>query len=486
MDINSTGEFKELTNEELISEIGKTNDIQLSKIGTMAYVEVFNRTLYLKTLIEEDRGLVEDIIEEDTEFKRLYDLFEKNIVDLKQVTRIDKEDGYSLEELKLIRRDIVKFLRCISSYTTEISYTNEIAKDLAYKEFLKENAGEIEERIDFEKLTRSVQMFLSEDGKTIKSKVKDITSVLPVRISKNKYNDMVSNAINKALKEASEDIVDTIISRYKAIFNGATESEYGLHLDRYFRKAQEARQFELKTATESELNSIYNDTFETITELNKISNIVREYGIIVNRLIAIKMLKENIKENLESKSIKDLIVYWNNYLDNPKANKSKVLEQYKKVFKELDKKFQETNARLQSLSMENFGRKNKIEDDLKMSLQKSQDVLNYINDYALEKEEISEMSYYEAAGAQYVRKSVESFIEYMDRNVKDLSNIQRKARMRRMLTVVDGVFASPNEFFEYFANSINLSTKKEETVAITNSILEIINYYRSSSKSNLN
>jgi hypothetical protein len=480
MNTKATEEFKDITNEELIAEISKTNDKQLSKIGTMAYVELFNRTLYLRSILREDSALIEDILGEDAEFKRIYDKFESEIIDLKPVMAFEREDKLDVEELKILRKDIVKLLRCLASYNTEISYTNEIAKDLTYREFLKENASDMEKKIDFDKLYKNVQMFLSEDGRNIKQKVKDITSILPVRISKDKYYDMIGNAFDRTLKEGSTEIIDTIMSRYRTVFNGSMESEYGMFFDRYFRKAQEARYFDFKEAQTSDLNNIYNDTFDTITEINKVSNIVREFGVIVNRLIAISLLRENIMENIKNPDIKLLITDWNNYLDNPKSNQSRVISQYKKVFKELDKKFQDTNNRLQKLTMENFNRRNKIDDELKDALQKAQYVLNYINDYSLEREDIPESTYYEPAGEQYLKQSISSFLEFIDRNTKDLSNIQRKARMRRLISLMDGVFATPNEFFEYFASSINLTSREEESVALVNGILELMNYYRSS------
>lgn len=487
MNTRNTEEFIDITNEELIEEIGRTNEKQLSKIGTMAYVELFNRTLYLRSILKEDSGLVEDTAAEDEEFRALYKKFSEDIIDLKPVMAFDRENSLDIEELKSLRKKVVKLLRCLSAYNTEISYTNEIAKDLAYREFLKENASELEKKIDFEKLYKNIQIFLSEDGRNIKQKVKDITSILPVRVSKDKYYSMIEDAFNRTMTDASQEIIDTVMSRYRTVFNGSMEAEYGVCFDRYFRKAQEARYFDFKQAKTEDLNGIYNDTFDTIAEINKISAIIREFGVIINRLIAISILRENILENMKNPEIKLLVTDWNNYLSNPKTNQSRVISQYKKVFKELDKKFQDTNNRLQKLTMENFNRQNKIGEELKEALQKAQYVLNYINDYSLEKDEIKEVTYYEAAGEQYLKQSIASFIDFIERNTKDISNIQRKARMRRLISLIDGVFATPNDFSEYFANSINLTTREEESVALVNSLLELMNYYRANTeKSRLN
>ena len=57
-------------------------------------------------------------------------------------------------------------------------------------------------------------------------------------------------------------------------------------------------------------------------------------------------------------------------------------------------------------------------------------------------------------------------------------NIQRKTRMKRLLSLVEGVFQTPQEFFEYLVNSLNLASSKAEKIAMANNILEVMNKYR--------
>lgn len=478
-------EIVNLSNEELVSKIKEINKSQMSTIGSMAYVEVYNRVLYLRSILEEDSELIENIKNEEESLKIILEELESEVLNLESIRNIKKDYKLNRDNLLEKRKKIAQILRAITAYTTEISFTNEIAKRESYKVFLKNNMTDVAKNMDYDKLFKNVQMFLAEDAKSIKPKVKDIVSILPVRVSKDKYYDMISNGLKTTLKEGSIEMIDTIVSRYKEVYSGTFEKEYGISFDRYFRESQEYKDIDFKDKTDSEITELYNTTFEKLGEINRVSGIIREYGIVLNRLIAIDILKEDIISSIEENNINEILVDWNNYISNPDKNKNTVIETYKKLFIKLDKDFMENNQLLQKLTMENFNRKNKIEEDLKKELEMTQYVLSYINDYTVEKEEIEVQKYYEVADKAYLDQAVLNLIETIDRKSKELPNIQRKARMRRLLFFVDNVFLTPTDFFEYFANSINLTSSEEELALIVNELLEIMNHYRKNGTENI-
>ena len=43
-------EINKLSDEELLEQISETNRAQLSNIGTMAYIELFNRNIYWREI----------------------------------------------------------------------------------------------------------------------------------------------------------------------------------------------------------------------------------------------------------------------------------------------------------------------------------------------------------------------------------------------------------------------------------------------------
>lgn len=472
-----------LSDDEIIQGIKDTNADQLSNIGTMAYIELFNRNIYLRSILSENKELVEKVLAEEPKFKEIYIKVDEKVLDISSVLDIEKlDEELDLEELRLFRADIVKILKTLTAYSTEISYTHEIAKDILYKEFIKDNKDEIDKIVDQQKFFDAVSKFVMEDPLTSKNRIMDITNVLPMRITRDKYYDIISQAFKTNLNYSSKRQVDVVLSRYKTLINGTLEAEYGLYFNNYFMKAQEARQADFKKLSYDELNEIYEDSYKTVVEIGNISNIIREFGIIVNRLISIYILKDEILKNIKQYDVKSLQESWKDYFeDGDSENQAKVLKIYKKIFEKLDLEFKDTNTRLQALTRENFNRKNKVNDDLKSELMKTQYILEYINDYAVDQEEILEEDYQTIAEKVYLDQAVDNLVEFIDRNINEMDMLQRRIRMKRLLTLTENAFVEPNKFFEYVANSIERISSKEELIATVNGVLEIITEYRSRS-----
>lgn len=470
-----------LKDEEVIEQIAETNKKQLSNIGSMAYIELFNRNLYVKTLLKENETLVNELLEEDDKFKEVYKKIEGKALDLKNILDIEKIDKtLDLEDLKQLRADIVKLLRTLTAYSTEVSYTHEIAKDILYKQFIKENEKEIDKTVDQQKFFDATSKFVMEDPNTSKNRIMDITNVLPMRVTKAKYYDIISDAFKRNLNYSSKRQVDVVLNRYKTLLNGSLESEYGLYFNRYFIKSQEARQIDFKKLSDEKINDIYEDSYKVIIEIGDISNIIREFGVIINRLIAISILQDEILENAKNYDMKSLTEAWKAFAeDENKETQTKVIEVYKLLFKKLDSEFKDTNNELQILTRENVNRKNKVDDELKSKLSKTQYILEYINDYAVDQEEILESDYQTIVEKDYLDEAVDNLVKFIERNITQMEASQRRMRMKRLLTLTENAFADPNKFFEYLANSIERISSKEELIATVNGVLEIITEYRS-------
>lgn len=478
---NTNEEISKLTDEEIIKEISSTNKEQLANIGTMAYIELFNRNIYLKTILNENKQLIEELLIEDNKFKEVYEEVEKKVIDLFSIFDIEKlNENLNIDELKRLRANIVKLLRTLSAYSTEISFTHEIAKDILYKKFIRENQAEIDKTVDQQKFFDAVSKFVMEDPTSSKSRIMDITNVLPMRITKAKYYDIISKAFKRNLNYSSKRQTDIVLARYKTLLNGSLESEYGLYFNRYFMKSQEARQVDFKKAEDEEINKVYEENYTVMMEIVQISNVIREFGVIINRLIAICTLQEEIIVNIKDYDIDSLNESWKTFIkDESQENQTRVLKIYKSLFTRLDSKFNEINSRLQVLTMENFNRKNKVDDDLKSELMKTQYILEYINDYALDQEEILETDYQSIVEKDYLEEAVDNLVKFIERNITQMETLQRRMRMKRLLTLTENAFVDPNQFFEYLANSIERISSKEELIATVNGVLEVITEYRS-------
>lgn len=470
-----------LEDEEIIEQIAQTNKNQLSNIGSMAYVELFNRNLYLRTLLKESEQLVKELLEEDDKFKEVYKKVEKRAIDLTNILDMEKiDETLDIDDLKALRADIVKLLRTLTAYSTEISYTHEIAKDILYKQFISENKSEIDKTVDQQKFFDATSKFVMEDPNTSKNRIMDITNVLPMRITKAKYYDIISGAFKRNLNYSSKRQVDVVLDRYKTLLNGSLEPEYGLYFNRYFMKSQEARQVDFKKMSDEEINDIYEESYKVMMEIGDISSILREFGVIMNRLIAISILQEEILENVKDYDMKSLTEAWKTFVeDENKENQSRVLKLYKSLFNKLDSRFKDINNELQILTRENVNRKNKVGDQLKSKLAKTQYILEYINDYSVDQEEILESDYKTIVEKDYLDEAVDNLVKFIDRNITAMETRQRRMRMKRLLTLTENAFNDPNKFFEYLANSIERISSKEELIATVNGVLEIITEYRS-------
>lgn len=477
--VNET--ISKLSDEALIKEISDKNRLQLSNIGSMAYIELFNRNLYLKSILKENKQLIEELLEEDSKFKQVYKSIESKALNLENIFDIDKlNENLNLEELKNIRKDIVKVLRTLTAYSTEISFTHEIAKDILYKQFIKDNESEIDKTVDQQKLFDAISKFVMEDPTSVQKRIMDLTNVLPMRITKAKYYDMISQAFKRNLNYSSKRQTDVVLARYKTLLNGSLESEYGLYFNRYFMKSQEFRQVEFGKLSDEELNKVYEDSYKVIMEIASAANVIRELGVIVNRLISICILQKEISQEVSNYNIDSLKDVWKAFIqDETQENQAEVLKTYKSIFAVLDSKFRQTNSELQTLTMENFNRKNKINDDLKLEIMKTQYVLEYINDYAIDQEEILETDYQSVVEKEYLDEAVDNLVKFIERNITQMDALQRRMRMRRLLTLTENAFIDPNKFFEYLANSIERTSAKDELIATVNSVLEIITEYRS-------
>ena len=212
--VNINEKIAKLNDEEVIKEINNINKKQLSNIGSMAYIELFNRNLYLRSILNENKELVDELLAEESKFKEVYEQVEEKVLDLSKIVDTEKlNENLNIDDLKSMRVDIVKLLRTLTAYSTELSFAHDISKDLIYKKFIRENTEERDKVIDQQKFFDAVSKFVMEDPTSSKNRIMDITNVLPMRITKAKYYDIISGAFKRNLNYSSKRHTDVILSR---------------------------------------------------------------------------------------------------------------------------------------------------------------------------------------------------------------------------------------------------------------------------------
>ncbi|RKD32714.1 hypothetical protein [Thermohalobacter berrensis] len=463
--------IKEMTQEELEKYIYDINEEQIWNICHLAICEIFEKGIVIENAYKENFGKIEKL-NERKELERIYEEIENIILNIAQK---GSNVNMDIDNLKELRKNIVNLIMILSSYITEISYVNEISNDIIKKDSFKKII--VDEEINLEDFYNDVYKFLIEDMNKLPDKISDIVKVIPLRITKTKYYEIIRNDLKKSLKGLSEKQINLIIERYKSIFNGAMVVEYGQKFDIYFRKAQEFKRFDFKKAKIQEIKNLEEESLQVLMELYSIITLIRGMGQLINRFIVLAYALEN-NQNIKLDEIEELSEKAIEYKRESKPNiKEEIISLCNNKINKAESRINNNNKLLEEIYKEYSKKKLKLKENLNLKLLETKKLLIYINDYNLEKEELLFLEKSYKTKNDYVQHIIDSFIQFIDRNIKGMSNIKRKARMRRLLSVLEFPFERPEEFFYYLKNSIELHTTKKDIMFIMDKVAHVMEKY---------
>lgn len=464
------------TKEELKEIILDINEKQHINIGHLAILEIYFMHIELEKYYDENKEIANKHDKDSKDISRLIKRVQNKDLDINLIINSDEmPDELGKGYFKSLRNTSQQILSSISGYITEISYINEIAKDIIHREQIKNEYTEVVKDIDINKFYENVYNFLTEDMNMLMTKAMEIVSVLPLKMPRKKYYDMLKQSIIKGLKNSSKEEVTLLLDRYKTIFNGSMEEDYGQKFDYYFRRTHELKNFNFKDSSIEEITQIHNNTKELLDEINILVGIVKQAGFITNRYIVINMVKNKLSD-LDNE-IEEIIDTWKKYMSNDSKSKENVVNKIEEKIKEVETTFNESNLNLNKLITEFSNQEIKLDKDSNEELLKTQRVLAYLNDNTLEKEELLHNKEVETVNKDYLEQATDNFIEFINRNSKNMENFERKARMRRLLCLIDFPFKRPDDFFNYLRNSVENTSKKDLIVNI-NLVAEVIARYR--------
>lgn len=76
----------------------------------------------------------------------------------------------------------------------------------------------------------------------------------------------------------------------------------------------------------------------------------------------------------------------------------------------------------------------------------------------------------------YLDELLNNFTQYLNRNISTMTNLERKIRMRRLLSSMEFPFEKPEDFMDYIQVSLNPRiTSKEEILVSMKSLYYLIN-----------
>ncbi|MTI65400.1 MAG: hypothetical protein FH753_02240 [Firmicutes bacterium] len=451
-------------NTQLINDVVETNNSLLYNIKQIALLELLYKNIEVKFSIEKNKKMLKELGKEEKAIYRVHNKIDDKV---KNINHGFSNNLNNEESLKKLRQETYRLLNGIYGYMTEISYCNEISSDILDK---MKQAPPYEANL--ERFYKDIRNFLLKDKSKYNEKIIELIKIIPIRISKYKYYDILRSTIKNTLKDVNKEKVDIIIKRFKGIFNGTLEKDYGQMYDKYFIEAQKYRRFVYKNASFDNIKKVYNKTKNNINEIQSVIEIVRGSGLIVNRLLIISMINElDCKcqfEEFVDESLKEYRKLLN------EKNLDSILSYY-------EKELHSYNFNLSKLSEKYFSKYNNITNEKRKGNLEAKYVLTnnaliYLNDYYLENYKLLQFDEKDNQDINHLEQAIENLIKYIDRNIKSMSNLQRKVRMKRLLTLQEKPF-DMEDFILYLKNSVEYLDKKER-LATLNRVAGIMNKYK--------
>src|SRR5690606_28845858 len=113
-----------------------------------------------------------------------------------------------------------------------------------------------------------------------------------------------------------------------------------------------------------------------------------------------------------------------------------------------------------------------LDEELNKKILFTNKVLTFYNDTSLVEYEKLFPEDVEIIKEYYLKQLIDSLIQYINRSISTMDNIERKLRMRRLLSAMELPFKDIDEFISYIAYSLDERVVSKEEILFT---IEILN-----------
>jgi len=473
--------LKDMSDDELQKILLEMNTQQLTIIRDMAYYYLFNNTLEMLNLLKNGKMLLEYNIADDEK--------EKIINSCRSIIEIFKNYHSNLSEED--RKEEVKFLLNLRKelYDTYIAlYGYEIESshivEMYQYELIKESWNKSYEHItvnyrDIDQILSRIQHVLSHNKTeqyTFIKLVSDILRIIPFRLSKHRYLDVIKTTLLRNFSGYPANIVENQIELYKMIFNSRFVGNFGVLFGTYFTQIQMYNDIDLKNKPQEELETYLEKITQAYFEINNLKTFIQNLGMITNRLIALYLSLEKIPAKEEFQS------FFNKWEQFEKKGDEETLES---ILKDSDERLSNREKELLDMVM-NFDnvvqetiKRGMIQDDpIDKEVKYTREILTYYNDVNFTKHDALLTNSYEIIGKDYLNQLVDNLVQYIDRNLRNMGSLERKIRMRRLLASMELPFNDLGEFLSFIEYSLdNKIVTNGELVFCLGKINQILDTY---------
>lgn len=479
MDENYSLNLTNMADDDLKEIFLKMNREQLATIRDMSYYYLFSNTLELINLMANGKLLVEFSLNKDEEEKILKAC--KEIVKLFEEYHgnISKGDGNEkIESLTHLREELYDLYIALYGYEIEIAYIKEMYEYEIYKWSWKEPHEEFISR-DIVHIVHRIEEVLNSNKLNhyaFVDLVSSILSVIPFRLSKYKYFDVLKTTLIRNYINHPVYIVVDQMERYKMIFNSRLVGNYGVLFDSYFAQIQKYNSLSLKDRPWKELEVDLGQVNQLFYEISKLRILIQNLGVITNRLIALFLSLEKITPDTR---LMDYFEKWIQVKEEKDEESLRTfIEESDKYLMEKEKELLDRANDFEDIIHELTSRETAINDHINNDIRYTRKILIYYNDLNFSKYEALFPKSYEIIGEDYLKHLIDNLIQYIDRSIPSMDSLERKVRMRRLLASIELPFNNIGEFLSFVEYSLDSKiVNKGELVFSIEMIRQILDSY---------
>jgi hypothetical protein len=299
-----------MEDNELKEKIIYLNTKQLNLIKRSSYLNVFNGIIMLKRILKDD--LDENEVEFNIEINSLENYVNKliNLAEDSIYYNDEEKKKNRLEEAINIRQELYELSSIIDGYSIELSYVRELVDYYGTKVITKKDYENMPyENVAVEEVINEVNNLLNNQKQNYFKYINiisNVISVLPMRLTKDKYFNILQNTMMRNFKLSKKTEAENQINEYKKQFDSSLRNGYGTKFDYYFREVQKLRHIDLSNKDLEEIDKIAEQIVSLNRQTDKIFNFILKLGLISNLIIVI-----NLITNLEiEKEIEGIYVDW--------------------------------------------------------------------------------------------------------------------------------------------------------------------------------
>lgn len=444
--------ISDLSDKELKEKIIKQNNYKLNNIIESSYLNAFAAIMSVSSVLDktEEFTYLEDLRE--LEIFNAY--FEDGIKLINQGEK-GEEASKNLEKAKETRDEIYKLLKTVEGYYIELSYLGNIVDHHVLE--IHSKTYEDNRNMDLA-LERAVKAVLDKlesykmNYSMYNHTISQILQYLPMRLTKDKYIDIIENTLRRNYENLNPVQVEDKINNLKRQWDSSLQHGYGVKFAKCFALIEKLKKKDFKEKSMEELEDIVKEIIELTGNLNELYNFILVLGLIYNMIIAIYLKGGN---DLEDELV-ELKKQWNNVLiSKDQEDMISFMETNEKKMIEIEEKTIANDVEFEELNREAASRENFLDEELKSIYGHTKEILVYYNDYNLSNIDIVFNQDKAPIGKEYLDEWISSLTSYIKRSLKTMSSLERKIRMKKTLSLLELPFGSIREFEEYIRYSLN-------------------------------